>query len=69
MKDEELPRERRANRFRGIGCPKCGCRMSEVLDTRKALRNYISRRRQCRHCGFVFSTVELAKQELPDQGK
>jgi len=43
--------------------------MSEVLETRGTMRNYVSRRRQCRYCGFVFSTVELAKQELPDQGK
>jgi len=42
----------------GIACGKCGCKWLRVLYTRKVYGGFIRRRRECRFCGFRFSTHE-----------
>jgi len=50
-------------------CPKCGCRMCDVSETR--LHGYIRRepltrrRRQCRHCKTIFFTREELDETTP----
>jgi len=41
----------------GIECPKCGCRMSNVRDTRK-IGSVVKRVRVCRNCGHSYFTFE-----------
>jgi len=41
----------------GIECPKCGCKMSSVRDTRKIGR-VVKRVRICRNCGHSYFTFE-----------
>lgn len=41
----------------GLECRTCGCRMFEVVYTRRAAGRII-RRRQCRRCGRRISTTE-----------
>jgi len=43
---------------KGIVCRRCESRLSVVLDTRYS---HIGkrRRRQCTHCGLIFSTTEV----------
>jgi transcriptional regulator NrdR family protein len=46
----------------GIYCKSCGCRLSEVIETRK-VGDRIRRRRRCLHedCGRIFFTWEMAE--------
>lgn len=46
---------------RGFRCRKCGCAHYRVVYTRPWPRRRIFRKRECRHCGFQWGTVE---QEL-----
>lgn len=48
----------------GVVCPKCGCKYTQVTDTRKA-EGHIRRRRACMRCGFRFSTAEVYKWDVP----
>jgi transcriptional regulator NrdR family protein len=41
----------------GLSCPKCGCRDLRAYYTR-AKRDYILRKRICRHCGHEVITRE-----------
>jgi hypothetical protein len=41
----------------GLVCPKCGCRDLRAYYTR-ARRDYILRKRICRHCGREIMTRE-----------
>ena len=46
-------------------CPKCGCEVSKVVDSRPSEGNdAIRRRRECVGCGFRFTTYERC-EELP----
>jgi len=45
---------------RGLACRACGCSHLDVIYTRPAPDNKISRRRQCRHCGKRMTTWETA---------
>lgn len=51
---EELSRDPEA---KGLECPRCGCRDWRVVKTKPG-DGIISRRRECRHCGYRKSTVE-----------
>lgn len=42
----------------GLVCRRCGCRDFRVVKTRKLRPNWITRRRQCRHCGRRITTQE-----------
>ncbi|MBN1912059.1 MAG: hypothetical protein JW818_20225 [Pirellulales bacterium] len=42
----------------GIRRPRCNCAHCPVLYTRHMVNSRIMRRRQCRHCGRKFSTIE-----------
>ena len=44
----------------GLVCPDCGCQHFRVVYTRKAARGRIMRRRECRHCGRRFTTIEIS---------
>jgi len=44
--------------WRGLECPRCGCRHLRVLYTRRAWGGRILRRRECRHCGRRMTTYE-----------
>ncbi len=44
----------------GVQCPRCGCRHVPVLYVRDAPRKRKRRRRECRHCGARFTTLEGA---------
>lgn len=41
----------------GIGCRKCGCRASSVIDTTRR-DGFVLRRRVCCHCGERVTTRE-----------
>ena len=46
-------------------CPKCGCIDSKVVDSRPSESNdTIRRRRECKECGFRFTTYER-REEMP----
>jgi len=47
-------------REKGLTCPDCGCSHFRVIYTRPAARGRIQRRRECRHCGRRFTTMESA---------
>ena len=55
------------NKPRGVTCPRCGCAMSAVLETRRMTKRYTLRRRECRHCGAHFSTREIPADGLTEQ--
>ena len=42
----------------GIICPKCGSSKSLVYDSRKRKYFNVVRRRECKDCGFRYTTVE-----------
>lgn len=44
----------------GFACRKCGCRHLDVLHTYDVKGGKRRRRRQCRHCGHTFTTVETS---------
>lgn len=44
---------------RGLECPRCGCGHFEVVETRPAPGGRIRRRRECRHCGWRITTLEM----------
>jgi hypothetical protein len=46
----------------GIVCAVCGCRDFKVVYARPTTMKRIRRRRQCRHCGYRFTTYE----SIPD---
>lgn len=43
--------------YRGLECPKCGCRHFWTVHTLPRTKCVV-RRRQCRHCGWVVRTQE-----------
>ena len=43
---------------RGIACRKCGCLDSKVYYVRRSIGGKMLRRRECRHCGHLFTTYE-----------
>lgn len=45
---------------RGLECPRCGCRHFYVIYTRPT-RDGLRRRRECRHCGRMVTTIEKLK--------
>lgn len=46
-------------------CPKCGCDVSKVVDSRASEGNdAIRRRRECVECSFRFTTYER-REEMP----
>ena len=46
-------------------CPKCGCDVSKVVDSRASEGNdAIRRRRECAECSFRFTTYER-REEMP----
>lgn len=47
-------------------CPKCGGK-ARTIDTRPKPDNTNWRRKQCRECGYRFSTVELTTVALAKQ--
>lgn len=48
------------NEKRGLECPSCGCGHFHVVYTRRASRQRIMRRRECRNCGRRITTYEYA---------
>ena len=49
-----------------MNCARCGHTDSKVLETRTALDGTaIRRRRQCRSCGYRFTTMERVELRLP----
>ena len=42
-----------------LSCPNCGYLGSAVTDT-DAQKTYVRRRRECKNCGFRFTTVEIS---------
>lgn len=50
------------NEGRGIRCPKCGSPESLVYDSRKMKNFSVMRRRECKACGFRFTTEETLKE-------
>ena len=61
MSEEGKSREdaKRDETRRGIECPKCGCRHSHVVYTRRGPARVL-RRRECRNCGRRITTCERA---------
>lgn len=56
----------------GILCPNCGCAHHSVINTVQSESNfwgvkkqYIRRRRVCRHCQLPFHTREVVEPDLP----
>ena len=48
-----------------MNCPKCGCDVSKVVDSRASEGNdAIRRRRECVECSFRFTTYER-REEMP----
>lgn len=54
-----------SGKFEGVVCPKCGCKYTQVTDTRKA-EGHIRRRRVCMRCRYRFNTAEVYQWALPD---
>ena len=51
-------------------CPNCGCKHSRVYMTESAVKMIqrhilpaVRRKRECRHCGHRWSTVEIEESE------
>jgi transcriptional regulator NrdR family protein len=42
----------------GVSCPRCGCGHVPVYYTRR-VGKFTRRRRECRHCGHMFTTTEM----------
>ena len=40
-------------------CPKCGDEHVQVLETSASATVIVRRRRECKQCGYRFSTVEI----------
>ena len=51
----------------GIECRKCGCRHHCTLYTRPQAGDRIARRRQCRNCGYEFTTYETLPSDKPQR--
>jgi transcriptional regulator NrdR family protein len=56
------------DRAKGIKCPRCGCSFSWVNYTRQrgdgtTSATNITRRRECRRCGWLFFTQEVISLE------
>lgn len=46
-------------------CPKCGCSSTRVIDSRaQEASNSIKRRRECRSCGYRFTTFERCEDPI-----
>lgn len=41
----------------GLSCARCGCRHFETVETRPT-KGGVRRRRSCRHCGRMETTIE-----------
>jgi len=50
-----------------ILCPNCESHETIVLDVRSRRDNSLRRRRQCKHCGHRFTTVEAVVE--PKHGR
>ncbi len=49
-------------------CRVCGCMHSFTIYTRVRAGGRVARRRQCRHCGHRFTTVEVTPDRVtPDR--
>lgn len=51
----------------GLVCPRCECRHFRVIYTRPGPHGTIRRRRECRHCQYRLTTVEVVR-EHSDEG-
>lgn len=43
----------------GLECPHCGCRHFHTVDVRGTRMGRVRRRRECRHCGWRCTTLEV----------
>lgn len=50
--------KRASQTVRGFKCPKCHCQNFRVLETRSGEESK-TRRRECRCCGYRFTTLEV----------
>lgn len=57
----------------GIHCPKCGCIVSEVVNSRYVEKYHTTwRRRECRNCSQIWNTMEIycpRKEKKGDKAK
>lgn len=49
-----------------MNCPKCGCD-SSVFDTRRHTDRIRRRRRECKKCGYYFTTYEFVVSNKKDK--
>jgi len=48
-------------------CRICGCTHSFTIYTRVRAGGRVARRRECRHCGHRFTTIEVTPERVSDQ--
>lgn len=55
----EPPPRQPDKRAKGVKCPNCDCRhVPAIGGTHEHFAGWTRKKRRCRHCGKVFSTVE-----------
>ena len=47
-----------------MNCPKCNAKKCGVIDSRKLADNTVRRRRECRGCGYRFTSLEMTIVDL-----
>jgi transcriptional regulator NrdR family protein len=45
--------------MKAVSCPKCSGEQVQVIETSASATAIVRRRRECKQCGYRFSTVEI----------